>query len=257
VKLVESISFEIHKGCSSPGNCRRCICATSQLKQDIDPHAVEKSLTELTTDFNKRISFSGAGEPVDNPALRDLVRLSRSLCPESWITLDTNGVHLTLEFCRRLFEDGLSVIVMYCYNGESLDKAVYLKRMLDDGGWGLFSYSDCTNIPLSSTDNRGGLYSPQRDCFSIPCPLPYKNIYVSVDGDVVSCFVNQMSSVCFGSVFRQSLGEIISSEKYKAFCSKLFLGRNQYPCYRCDYDPRISRPAGRFYPYNFNPNMSP
>lgn len=257
---LSSISFELHRGCSNTGDCKRCLCSLNGgiSPEDLPLSLLEKVLVELTPEYKTRISISGTGEPLESHFLLESVALIRSLCPRAYITLDTNGHLLTLALSRRLFEAGLSVIVVSCHNPDILGTAIYLRRILNEGHWGLLTFFDYSKgIPSTVLDNRAGLYPLANDHFSTPCSIPKDNIYINVKGSVVPCFRNQYNTLSLGDLYKISLEHVLKSEAYLKFNERLIMGRNQYPCQFCDYDPYLNPPPGIYYPFSSDPLEPP
>jgi hypothetical protein len=77
-----------------------------------------KAAKELSVFDPLRIEFGTRGEPTLNPKLHEITRAFRQYCPNSQITLMTNGTRLNEKYINRFFNEGGNIVLVDAYNKE-------------------------------------------------------------------------------------------------------------------------------------------
>jgi 2-deoxy-scyllo-inosamine dehydrogenase (SAM-dependent) len=144
-----------------------------------------------------RISYHFLSEPLLRKDLPRLVALSKSIVPESWQVLFTNGDLLTDEKYDALMKAGMDLIVVTAHDGVA-PKA--RERQV---------VQFPTHLQLT---NRGGtleaLPEPTDEIKTLPCHAPAEMLIVTADGDVLLCYEDSKREHAFGNIMQSSLEEI-------------------------------------------------
>jgi radical SAM protein with 4Fe4S-binding SPASM domain len=218
---------------------RRCWhCKFGQERKDGPVKWLSNELLEKIADnlkelnFRGRISPFGINEPLMDRRMPDIVRLFRSSCPDSMITLASNGDLLTPEIYRNLLDAGLDGLGLSIYDKESFKKLkIYWKdpkvRLMDG-----------RHEPF--WENRGGQikkgkFAPKIDKI---CLRPFHSIVIKPNGDVVLCCSDMYGDVVMGSIAENRLEEIWNSEKFRRYRSRLAVHTRKglLLCETCSYE---------------------
>ncbi|HUO76312.1 MAG TPA: SPASM domain-containing protein [Thermodesulfovibrionales bacterium] len=234
MQLFTIIEIETHNLCT-----RKCwFCKHGQVRQDESTAFMPDDLIRKISDnlqdlgFRGRISPYSINEPFLDPRIPDIIRLFRSKCPESFISLASNGDLLSETLYQSLLVAGL----------DALGLSVY-----DDSSWKRLKayacYSDVRIIDYRRRkfENRGGevkrgTFSPLTDR---SCHRPFGMMVIRATGDVVLCCSDMYSDVVIGNVVDQRLEEIWESEKFQRYRSLLLSPTHRKGlklCQACSHD---------------------
>ena len=239
---------------SDSGTCnRKCsFCPRSDKNyKDVKEFISTKLHTKLIQDlkninFKGLIMYSGFNEPLLNKQIYKNIFQARSNLPEAKIELITNGDVLNEKRLIKLFESGLSTLLISVYDGPGdfekfqtmcenigLDKERYVIRRR------YLPPEEDFGITIS---NRGGQMKdaehsikPLEKKMSDPCNYPAYSFFLDYNGDVLMCSHDWGKKNILGNLKKQNLKEIWLNEKSTISRKKLINSdRNLSPCNVCD-----------------------
>jgi MoaA/NifB/PqqE/SkfB family radical SAM enzyme len=242
--------FEI----SESGTCNRScsFCPRSDPsypneKKFISKQLIAKIAKELRdVKYEGIILFSGFVEPLLDKNIYNHIKVLRESVPSSRIEIVTNGDPLDLGRLIKLFENGLSTLLISVYDGQKeaddfrhlCEKAnlteeqfVIRHRYLpEDQDFGI------------TLNNRSGMMKnakhaipPTAKALSKPCYYPHYTFFMDYLGDVLLCPHDWGKRRIVGNLLSMTFLEIWMGEPFKLARKKLADGnRNFAPCSVCD-----------------------
>lgn len=242
--------FEISESGTCNRSCSFCPRSDPSYPNEqkfISKQLIEKIAKELhDVNYEGIILFSGFVEPLLDKNIYDHVKVLRDFVPKSRIEIVTNGDPLSLERLIKLFESGLSTILISVYDGQKEEE---------------FFRELCKNAKLSSEqfvirnrylpesenfgitlNNRAGMmknakYSIQPTSKTLlrPCYYPHYTFFVDYLGDVLLCPHDWGKKKIVGNLINMSFTEIWMGNAFMHVRKKLANGdRNFSPCSVCD-----------------------
>jgi len=188
-------------------------------------------LDELDSlNFDGRIHPYLNGEPLLDKRLFDMIVLVRKRFPQNIIYISTNGDLLTRDVVARLFEEGLSELLIMDYD--------------DSGKFERYKYDKRIDV---MTRNEGICWYNRAGQVDVDCPNPrdlcewmFQKIYINYRGDVILCCSDFNSTVVHGNIMESNLMDIWLSPQYKTYRIAHFLksGDTLALCDKCN---RIKR----------------
>ena len=239
---------------SESGTCnRKCVfCPRSDpdfpdVKEFISPALVEKLSKQVAAvGFHGIFLFSGFVEPLLDKKIYELIAIAHKNLPNARVELVTNGDALDKKRIKKLFESGLSTLLISAYDGadqaqefEELCVASGLKEnqfiirhryLPPEGDFG---------IKLS---NRAGMMetaefaidTPQV-ALQAPCYYPHYTFFMDYLGDVLLCPHDWGKKRVLGNLNNQNFSEIWFGKEYAFVRKKLSGGNRDFnPCKDCD-----------------------
>ncbi len=239
---------------SESGTCnRKCsFCPRSDpnypdIKEFITPDLLHKLSAELgELGFSGIFLFSGFVEPLLDKNIYQHVRTVSTNIPNARIEMVTNGDVLNQARLLKLFEHGLTTLLISVY--DSAEDAERLQQMCIDAGLAENQYvirhrylppEEDFGITLS---NRGGAMStaefaiddviePLKD----PCFYPSYTFFLDYNGDVLLCPHDWKKAKVVGNLTAQSFSEIWLGDVFVGARKSLTCGdRTKPPCRLCD-----------------------
>ena len=205
-----------------------------------------KQLSEY--DYCGILIYAGFSEPLLNKKIYHNISVARSYLPNGIIELTTNGDALNKERLQKLFESGLSRILISVYDGKE-DEERYIKLCNSTGLKENQFLVRNRYLPAEQSyglnlSNRGGMLKdavhsikPLEKSLSRPCYYPSYHFFVDYNGDVLMCCHDWGKKYILGNLNKQSLYDIWTSQLVKISRKSLVKGnRNFSPCYVCDVD---------------------
>ena len=239
---------------SDSGTCnRKCsFCPRSDdgyqdIKEFITTDLHTKLMNELSVlNYKGLIMYSGFNEPLLNKKIYENILQARTLVPESKIELITNGDVLNEKRLVKLFESGLSTILISVYDGP--DDVVKFQNMVDNVGLDKERYVIRHRYLPPEKDfgitisNRGGQMKnasypilPLNEKMSDPCNYPAYSFFLDYNGDVLMCSHDWGKKNILGNLNKNTLKEIWLSEISTSSRKKLISSnRSLSPCNVCD-----------------------
>ncbi len=239
---------------SDSGTCnRKCsFCPRSDdgyqdIKEFITPELHTKLMNELSIlNYKGLIVYSGFNEPLLNKKIYENILQARKLVPESKIELITNGDVLNEKRLVKLFESGLSTILISVYDGP--EDVVKFQNMVDNVGLDKERYVIRHRYLPPEKDfgitisNRGGQMKnashsilPLNEKMNDVCNYPAYSFFLDYNGDVLMCSHDWGKKNILGNLKNNTLKEIWLSEKSTSSRKKLISSnRSLSPCNVCD-----------------------
>ena len=241
---------------SASGTCNR----TCSFCPRSDPNYpdVEKFMTlDLTKklssqlsaiDFSGLVIFSGFVEPLLDKNIFEHVAVIRKYLPEARIEIVTNGDVLDEKRLRRLFESGLSTLLISVYDGkadadrfEKMCKDVGLQNnqfvirnryLPEEQDFGI-TMNNRAGMMDNTVFKRPSLSNP----LAKPCFYPSYNFFMDYLGDVLLCPHDWGKKMVVGNLYEKDFLEIWFSKLLMTARHRLYQeDRNFKPCNVCDVE---------------------
>ena len=241
---------------SNSGMCnRKCIfCPRSapdykEVNEFISEKLFDNIVLELKENsYSGTIIFSGFVEPLLDKRIYDQIKKLRLNLPTSNLEIITNGDPLNEKRILKLYESGLSVLLLSIYDTEedakkfelifkknniSSDRYVIRRRFL--------SKEENFGITIS---NRGGMMQntphkilPLKEPLKKPCNYPAYNFFIDYNGDVLICSHDWGKKNIAGNLNIDSIEKVWLSTIFENTRKNLIKGsRNFAPCNICDVE---------------------
>ncbi len=216
-------------------------------KQFISKSLHEKICKELSEqNYSGIVVYSGFNEPLLNKACFENIARTKKYLPKAKIELITNGDVLNLKRLQRLFESGLTTILISVYDGPedmikfeklcleaNLDKKQFVIRnryLPPEQDYGITmsnrsGYMENAEHSIKSLDTS----------LKYPCYYPAYNFFIDYNGDVLMCSHDWGKKNILGNLNNLTIMDIWMSENAKK--SRLNLAnsdREFSPCNVCD-----------------------
>lgn len=249
-----------HLEISASGNCNReCIFCPfgdpnfPKIHKSLSIGLFESLLVSLKDiSFSGRISFSGLSEPLLNKNIEVLIQKAREYCPNSAIEMVTNGDVLTEKKMIKLFDAGLSNLRISLYDGPEQiqkftsmmdkcnlnDKQVILRPryLTEEESFGITLSNRAGTIELNDLGIKS-LKEPLRQ----QCNYPFYKLLIDFDGEVYLCPNDWNRELSVGSLLKDTILEIWTSEKLKGIRERLIKKDRCFsPCSTCDVDGTLN-----------------
>jgi len=239
---------------SESGTCNRvcAFCPRSapdypDIKEFIDPALVEKLARQLNeVGFKGLFLFSGFVEPLLDKNIYDLVALVRSNLSECRIELVTNGDALNEKRLIRLFDSGLSTILISVYDGKP-EAEVFESLCRNAGLTGKQFKVRHRYLPPEqdfgiTLSNRAGMMENTEHIIpslatpsAHPCYYTHYTFFMDYLGDVLQCPHDWGKKFIVGNMKTQDFKDIWLGAKLKTARKQLAAGNRNYPpCNVCD-----------------------
>ena len=240
---------------SDSGTCnRKCVFCP---RSDPNYKDIKKFISkELHTSVCKQLAehnysgilvYSGFNEPLLNKKIYNNIKTAREYLPDCKIELITNGDVLNEKRLSKLFESGLSTILISAYDSkEDAEKFVELCKKC-----GLIEKKQFVvrhrYLPPEkdfgiTISNRGGLLEnalhsikPLKKSLKKTCNYPSYTFFIDYNGDVLMCSHDWGKKNILGNLNKKSFIEIWTSQVSNMSRKGLINGnRNFSPCDVCD-----------------------
>jgi radical SAM protein with 4Fe4S-binding SPASM domain len=239
---------------SNSGMCnRKCsFCPRSDpsypdINEFISPSLHKKIFSELSElNFKGMIIYSGYVEPLLDKNIYECLAEARKYLPDAQIELITNGDVLNLERTKKLFESGLSTLLISVYDGPEEEKNFYklCKNLnLRDDQYVIRNryMPENLNFGLNLSNRSGNLKNaefsikPLEKSLSTTCNYPAYTFFIDYNGDVQMCSHDWAKKYILGNVNKQKIIDIWQNQKFQFARKKLLeADRNFSPCNKCD-----------------------
>ena len=255
-QLIDSTNFPLPSEVeiSESGTCNRAcsFCPRSDpdfpdVKQFISNYLHTKLITELSDlNFIGTLRYSGFVEPLLDKNIFNLVKSAREKLPKSNIEMVTNGDVLSDKRLNKLYESGLSKLLISIYDGpEDVEK---FQLMMDRNKIPKEKYflrhrylppEEDYGITMS---NRAGLMknaehsiAPLKKTLKKPCFYPAYTFFLDYNGDVLMCPHDWGKKNILGNLEKQNFKDIwLSSIALLTRKGLIKADRNFSPCDVCD-----------------------
>jgi len=241
---------------SESGMCnRKCsFCPRSDpdyehVNEFIPTALVSKMSKELAPhDYKGLILFSGFVEPLLDKNIYNLISIIRKDLPNAQIEIISNGDVLNKARVLKLFNAGLSALIISIYDGDKEFNEMH--DLFIEAGISKNQYkirkrylSEDQNFGLSLS-NRGGMMenaeykvaSPEK-ALKRPCYIPDYTFFLNYTGEVLTCNHDWGKKLLIGNLNNKSFMDLWLDHKFIDARKKLYNGdRNFAPCNKCDVD---------------------
>ena len=239
---------------SNSGMCnRKCsFCPRSDpnynhVNEFIDENLHNKIYDELKSfDYSGSIIYSGFVEPLLDKRIYEHIKDIRQKLPKANLEIITNGDPLNEKRVLKLFEAGLSVLLISVYDGPkeaenflkmmqrmNIDKSRYVIRDRyygEDKDFGITLSNRAGNL-----DNAEFKIAPLKKSLKMKCTYPSYTFFIDYNGDVLMCSHDWGKKMIMGNVKNNTIKEIWTSKKFDFARKKLInADRNFSPCDVCD-----------------------
>ena len=241
---------------SNTGMCnRKCsFCPRSDpdyldINEFISKSLHTKIFTELAElKFKGMVIYSGYVEPLLDKKIYESLTEARKLLPEAQIELITNGDVLNLERTKKLFESGLSTLLISVYDGPKEEENFYklctdLKLRKDQYVIRNRYRPQNENFGLNLSNRSGNLKNaefsiePLKQSLVQKCNYPAYTFFIDYNGDVQMCSHDWGKEYVIGNVNKEKIIDIWKNKKYERARKQLLnSNRNFNPCKKCDVE---------------------
>jgi len=239
---------------SNSGLCnRKCsFCPRSDPNYpDINEFLSEKTHTKIFSElselnYNGMVIYSGFVEPLLHKKIYENIAEAKKFLPNSQIEIITNGDVLNIERIKKLFESGLSTLLISVYDGPKEEERFY--ELCKDANLKQHQFI-IRNRYLPSEENFGlnlsnrsgllkdALYSvqPLKNSLKTKCNYPAYNFFIDYNGDVLMCSHDWGKKYILGNVEKEKIIDIWGNEKFDQARKKLLNKDRKFtPCNKCD-----------------------
>lgn len=188
--------------------------------------------------FTGDIHITGFGEPVLNPKILDIIKITSSYFHTEIIT---NGDRLISgHYTHQQFKEaGLGLLIVDCYDGP--DHVTQMKKLLEDCEipYRIRNHHDTGTPELIKEynyNNRGGLVQKEETVFR-PCWMPFYKVFIDWNGDVRLCCNDwARKQQPFGNVNNEDFEDVWNNAEFIEVRKKLDKGeRSKLPaCKNCN-----------------------
>ena len=267
-KIVEN-SIQYYKDSSIPlmsvieisdsGTCnRKCsFCPRSDpnfkdVKEFIPEKLHNKIFNELASfNYSGMVIYSGYVEPLLNKNIYRNLAFARKSLPSAKIELITNGDVLNVKRMKKLFEAGLSTLLISVYDGP--EDMLKFQKMVKEADLTHEQYvirnrymSEKDDFGLTISNRSGMLKNAE---YKIPelseplkksCTYPAYTFFIDYNGDVQMCSHDWGKKYVLGNLNKNTIIDIWCNKKFDQARKNLLNGnRNFTPCNKCDVSGKL------------------
>ena len=227
--------------------CPRSDPSYEDINEFIDSNLHSKLINQLKNlNYGGVIRYSGFVEPLLDKNIYNLVKEVSLKLPNCRREIVTNGDVLNKERLKKLFDSGLSTILISVYDGPE-DAKKFEKMCLDNN---LRNdqfvirhryYSEEKDFGLTIS-NRAGMMKnaeyniqPLQKSLNLKCYYPSYTFFMDYNGDVLMCPHDWGKKIILGNMNKENFLDIWTSKKAIRIRKKLNKSdRNFSPCNVCD-----------------------
>lgn len=196
--------------------------------------------------YNGIVVYSGFNEPLLNKNIYKNIAQTRSYLPGAKIELITNGDVLNEKRLLKLFEAGLSTLLISVYDGpedmikfEKMCKNVKLEKDQYVIRKRYLPPEENFGITMS---NRGGLMENAehsvpslKNSLNTPCFYPSYTLFIDYNGDVLMCSHDWGKKNILGNLNKEKIMDVWLSDNAMTSRKNLSKGNREFsPCNVCD-----------------------
>ena len=216
-------------------------------KEFIDPKLHESIVIQLKDlDYQGIVVYSGFNEPLLNKNIYKNIAQTRSYLPKAKLELITNGDVLNEKRLMKLFESGLSTILISVYDGP--EDVIKFERMCKNINLDIKQYvirkrylPPEKNFGITMS-NRGGLMENAehsvpslKKSLNSPCYYPSYTLFIDYNGDVLMCSHDWGKKNILGNLNKKKIMDVWMSENAMNSRKNLANGDRKFsPCDVCD-----------------------
>lgn len=207
----------------------------------------DKLCDELANyDFSGIFAYCGFNEPLIKKDIYRDIEYARKKLPNSKIEIVTNGDVLNKEKLKKLYDSGLTTILISVYDGGDAEKRFY--EMCEDLNLSKDAYvirnrykEAQEDFGLTLSNRAGNLENASFKVYSLkealkkPCTYPSYMFFVDYNGDVLMCSHDWGKKLILGNLNKNSFLEIWKGKKSMMARTKLNNANRLFaPCNKCD-----------------------
>ena len=239
---------------SNSGMCnRKCsFCPRSdpnfkEINEFISKELHNKIFSELSQlDYNGMVIYSGYVEPLLDKKIYSSISEARKFLPNAQIEIITNGDVLNLDRLKKLFDAGLSTLLISVYDGPEEERSFYdlcKKANLKDNQYVIRNryMSEDKNFGLNISNrsgtlkNAGYVIPAVNKALSAICNYPAYTFFIDYNGDVQMCSHDWAKKFIAGNVKDEKIIDIWLNKNFKRARDNLLnANRGFSPCNKCD-----------------------
>ena len=201
-------------------------------------------LSELN--YSGMVIYSGYVEPLLDKKIYSSISEARKFLPNAQIEIITNGDVLNLERLKKLFESGLSTLLISVYDGPKEEEQFYelcKKANLRDDQYVIRNryMSSDKNFGLNLSNrsgtlkNAGHVILPLKKELSSVCNYPAYTFFIDYNGDVQMCSHDWAKKFVAGNVKNEKIIDIWLNKNFKKARENLLNAKRGFsPCNKCD-----------------------
>ncbi len=239
---------------SESGTCnRKCsFCPRSapdykDVKEFIPTSLIEKLSKELSKyNYSGIFLFSGFVEPMLDKNIYNLVSIVRKNLPNAKIEMVTNGDVLNEKRIKKIYQAGLSTLLISIYDGKK--EADAMQKMMIDSKIPVENFKvrhrylpEGQNFGITLSNRSGMMDNAEYQIPSLseplknPCYYPFYTFFVDYTGEVLVCSHDWGKKLVVGNIKRENFIDIWTNKFFEDARKKLGNGnRNFSPCDKCD-----------------------
>tara|TARA_B100000963_G_scaffold361096_1_gene394828 strand:- start:11348 stop:12220 length:873 start_codon:yes stop_codon:yes gene_type:complete len=240
---------------SNSGMCnRKCsFCPRSDpdynhVNEFISKELHTKIFTELSElKYKGMVIYSGYVEPLLDKKIYDSIAEARKFLPEAQIEIITNGDVLNRERAKKLFESGLSTLLISVYDGPKEEKNFYKlckDLKLQESQFVIRNrYDPSNNYGLNLSNRSGNLKNaefkvePLKTSLQTTCNYPAYTFFLDYNGDVQMCSHDWGKKYIIGNVKKEKIIDIWQNKKFQLARKNLLKSNRSFsPCNKCDVE---------------------
>jgi radical SAM protein with 4Fe4S-binding SPASM domain len=207
----------------------------------------DKLCDELANfDFSGIFAYCGFNEPLIKKDIYRDIQYARKKLPKSKIEIVTNGDVLNEDKLKRLYDAGLTTILISVYDGGDAEKKFY--DMCENLNLSKEAYiirnrykEAQEDFGLTLSNRAGNLENASFKVYSLkealkkPCTYPSYMFFVDYNGDVLMCSHDWGKKLILGNLNKNSFVEIWKGKKSMFARNKLNNSDRHFsPCNKCD-----------------------
>jgi len=239
---------------SESGTCnRKCsFCPRSAPDfKDVKEFVSDKLISKLSKQlsiykYSGIFLFSGFVEPMVDKNIYNLISIVRKNLHNAKIEMVTNGDALNKSRIKKLFDFGLSTLLVSIYDGkkeaEAMEKLLISCNLNQDQFKVRHRYlpeSDSFGITLSNRsgmmDNAEYKIPSLKEPLKKPCYYPHYTFFMDYTGEVLVCSHDWGKKLVVGNLKNENFIDIWRNQKFSLARKNLYqANRNFSPCDKCD-----------------------
>lgn len=206
-----------------------------------------KIFSELShLNYKGMVIYSGYVEPLLHKKIYENISEARKFLPDAQIEIITNGDVLNKERLIKLFDAGLSTLLISVYDGPKEEKEFY--NLCKEVGLREDQYvirnrymPEESSFGLNISNRSGTLTNAEykipalKKSLNAKCNYPSYTFFIDYNGEVQMCSHDWAKKYILGNVNDEKIKEIWFNKKYMDARKKLLnANRNFNPCIKCD-----------------------
>ena len=226
-RFVRRVGIELSNVCNYT-NIHK-LCPLHKLKEPnrlLEMDTIRKIFRELSSyGFSGEIGFNIYNEPLMDPRLFSILALAKESCPDSHLSLNTNGYALDQVLIDELDRLGVSLVFISAYFKHEYARFVG------------YDYHDIgVFIQPMFLDSRLDIYERAPLHCKSACGAPLNDLSVNHRGEIQICCLDWAHTQILGNLAHQSIHDVVNSPRVREIHEQLGQGNRSLPiCQRCDW----------------------